>query len=79
MYRTNSLLTVTELVAQGLGIGVLPIFLANTRSDLKPLSEPIEESQSELWVLTHTDARHFRRVSAVCSFISQELNLNALY
>jgi DNA-binding transcriptional LysR family regulator len=77
-YRVSSILSVAELVAQGLGIGVLPVFLANTRNDLKLLSETIEESQTELWLLTHTDARHLRRVSAVYSFISQELNLNTL-
>ncbi len=77
-YRVSSILSVAELVAQGLGVGVLPIFLANTRNDLKLLSETIEESQTELWLLTHTDARHLRRVSAVYSFISQELNLNTL-
>jgi DNA-binding transcriptional LysR family regulator len=77
-YAVSSILTVAELIGQGLGIGVLPVFLANSRSDLKPLSEIIDESQTELWLLTHTDARHLRRVSTVYSFISQELHLNAL-
>jgi DNA-binding transcriptional LysR family regulator len=77
-YRVSSIMTVAELIGQGLGIGVLPIFLANSRSDLKLLSETIEESQTELWLLTHTDARHLRRVSSVYSFISQELNLNTI-
>jgi DNA-binding transcriptional LysR family regulator len=76
LFQVSSILTVAELIAQGLGIGVLPMFLANKRGDLKPLSDSIEESQTELWLLTHTDARHLRRVSTVYSFLSQELNLS---
>jgi DNA-binding transcriptional LysR family regulator len=75
-YRVSSILTVAELIAQGLGIGALPIFLAEKRNDLKPLSNAIEESQTELWLLTHTDVRHLRRVSTVYGFIAQELRLS---
>jgi DNA-binding transcriptional LysR family regulator len=74
----NSILTVAELIGKGLGVGVLPIFLATARSDLKPLSETIEESQTALWLLTHTDARHLLRVSTVYSFISEGLDLSVI-
>jgi DNA-binding transcriptional LysR family regulator len=74
-YRVSSILTAAEFIAQGLGIGILPMFLANKRNDLKPLSTAIAESQTELWLLTHTDARHLRRVSAVYGFIADELKV----
>ncbi|MDE2430848.1 MAG: LysR family transcriptional regulator [Burkholderiales bacterium] len=74
-YRVNSILTVAEFVAQGLGIGVLPLFLAQGRKDLRQLSEVLDECQTELWLLTHTESRHLRRVSAVFSHLAQSLVL----
>ena len=75
-YRVNSILTVAELVAQGLGIGILPVFLAQRRADLIPLTEVLDECQTELWLLTHTESRHLRRVSAVYGYLSQNLLLD---
>ncbi len=74
-YRVNSILTVAELVAQGLGIGILPVFLAQRRTDLTQLTEVLDECQTELWLLTHTESRHLRRVSAVYGYLSQNLLL----
>jgi DNA-binding transcriptional LysR family regulator len=75
-YRVNSILTVAELVAHGLGIGILPVFLAQRRADLVPLTEVLDECQTELWLLTHTESRHLRRVSAVFGYLSQNLLLD---
>lgn len=74
-YKVNSILTVAELVAQGLGIGILPVFLAQGRKDLVQLTEVLDECRTELWLLTHTEARHLRRVSAVFSYLSQQIAL----
>lgn len=73
--RVNSILTVAELVARGLGIGLLPLFLAQARSDLLALGEPIEACQTDLWLLTHTESRHLRRVSAVYGHLAQAIAL----
>lgn len=59
-YRVNSILTAAELVGQGLGIALLPVFLANNRSDLHQLTDALDECQTELWLLTHTESRHLR-------------------
>jgi len=53
-YRVNSILTVLELVALGLGVGVLPPFLAKPCADLLHLTDVLDECQTELWLLTHT-------------------------
>lgn len=73
--HANSLLTVAELVAQGLGIGLLPMFLAQGRSNLVALDRPIEACQSELWLLTHPESRHLRRVSTVYAHLAQAIAL----
>ena len=75
-YRVNSILTVAELVAQGLGIGILPVFLAQRRTDVVAITEVLDECQTELWLLTHTESRHLRRVSAVYGYLSQNLLLD---
>ena len=64
-----------ELVSQGMGVGILPLFLARERSDLLQLGAEIEECQTELWLLTHTEARHLRRVSAVYRHLAEQLVL----
>lgn len=74
-YRVNSILTVMELVAQGLAVGVLPIFLAEGRRELLPLTEEIEDCQTELWLLAHPESRHLRRVSTVYAHLAQALTL----
>ena len=74
-YRVNSILTVMELVAQGLGVGLLPIFLAQGHSGLLALTAPLDECQTELWLLTHPESRHLRRVSAVFGHLSQQMAL----
>lgn len=74
-YLVGSILTVSELVGQGAAIGLLPVFLARDRSDLRQLTDVLDECQTELWLLTHTDARHLRRVNAVYTFLSENLRL----
>lgn len=71
----SSVLTVMELVAQGLGVGLLPVFLAQGRADLLRLTEVIPECETELWLLTHAESRHLRRVAAVYTHLAQSLAL----
>lgn len=74
-YRVNSILTVMELVAAGMGVGVLPVFLAQPRKDLIALTDILDECQTELWLLTHPESRHLRRVSTVFRHLGEHLNL----
>jgi DNA-binding transcriptional LysR family regulator len=74
-YRVNSILSVLELVALGLGVGIVPLFLAEGRSDVIRLTEALDECETELWLLTHPESRHLRRVGAVYSHLAQAMNL----
>lgn len=74
-YRVSSILSVLELVALGLGVGVVPLFLAEGRSDLVRLTEALDECETELWLLTHPESRHLRRVGAAYSHLAQALEL----
>jgi DNA-binding transcriptional LysR family regulator len=74
-YRVTSILTVMELVALDLGIGILPLFVGEQRSDLVAITAPIEEAETELWLLAHSEARHLRRVAAVYRHLAESLSL----
>ncbi len=74
-YKVNSILSVLELVALGLGVGIAPLFLADGRSDVVRASEPLDECETELWLLTHPESRHLRRVGAVYGHLAQALRL----
>jgi len=74
-YRVSSILSVLELVALGLGVGIVPLFLAEGRKDLLRLTEPLEECETELWLLTHPESRYLRRVGAVYAHLSQAMKL----
>jgi DNA-binding transcriptional LysR family regulator len=74
-YRVNSILTVMELTALGLGVGLLPVFLTQRRTDLAALTPVLDECQTELWLLTHPESRHLRRVSTVYGLLALRMAL----
>lgn len=74
-YRVTSILTVMELIARGLAVGLLPLFLARGRSDLVQLTEVLDDAQTELWLLTHPESRHLRRVALVYLHLAQQMSL----
>ena len=74
-YRVGSILTVMELVALGLGVGVLPVFLAQQHPGLVALTGALEECETGLWLLTHPESRHLRRVATVYSHLAHTLVL----
>lgn len=74
-YRVNSILTVMEMVALGLGVGILPVFLAHGREDIIPITDTLYEGKTDLWLLTHSESRHLRRVSTVFAHLSRAISL----
>ena len=74
-YRVSSILSVLELVALGLGVGIVPLFLAEGRKDVMRLTEALDDCETELWLLTHPESRHLRRVATVHSHLAQSLRM----
>lgn len=74
-YRVNSILSVLELVSLGLGVGIVPLFLAAGRNDVVALSAPLDGAETDLWLLAHPESRHLRRVAAVYGHLSRSLAL----
>ncbi len=74
-YRVSSILSVLELIAKGLGVGIVPLFLAEGRIDVVRLSDPLDECETDLWLLTHPESRHLRRVGAVYSHFANQMSM----
>ncbi len=74
-YRVSSILAVTQCVALGLAVGVLPLFLAQGRTDLRALTGPLDDAETDLWLLMHPEARHLRRVATVYAHLAEQLRL----
>lgn len=74
-YRCNSILGAADGVRAGLGISILPTFLVKPFDGLAALSEPLPECSSELWLLTHPESRHLRRVSTMFRELGDEIVL----
>lgn len=74
-YRVSSILSVLELTALGLGVGIVPIFLASRRRDVVALTDALSDAETELWLLTHPESRHLRRIATTYAHLSQSLLL----
>jgi DNA-binding transcriptional LysR family regulator len=74
-YRVSSILSVLELTALGLGVGILPTFLAAPRDDIVPLTDALADAETELWLLTHPESRHLRRVATTYAHLAQSIQL----
>lgn len=63
--RVNSVLGMHAAVRSGVGVAVLPCYLAQTDPDLVQIGELIDALSIDLWLLTHPDLRKTARVRAV--------------
>lgn len=75
-YMVDSIQSVAEFVAQDLAVGILPVFLAEHRQDLRQLSDILPDCSTELWLLSHHDTRHILRIATVYQFLAQNLRVS---
>jgi DNA-binding transcriptional LysR family regulator len=71
--RISNIISQVQAVAAGVGLGVLPCFLARREPDLVRLLPGDVRLQRSYWLLTHADARDLVRVNVVAEFIMQRL------
>jgi DNA-binding transcriptional LysR family regulator len=74
-YRCNSLVAVAAAIAAGVGVGAIPLYLARGNSALVALSEPIQDIDSHLWLLFHSDIKPLQRVHALVDYLTAHLHL----
>lgn len=71
--RADHFPSALALLRAGLGLTILPEFVALDTPGLVPLSGPIEALQTPLWILTHADLRHTARVRAFMQTVGNRL------
>lgn len=71
----NSVQSVFDAIAAGLGVGIVPMFLARGRRDVVPLTEPLADCETQLWLLTHPESRHLRRIATVAAALAAAIEL----
>jgi DNA-binding transcriptional LysR family regulator len=73
--RMDSVLAMYAAVKSGIGVAVLPCYLADSDTQLSRIGKPVDELAVDLWLLTHPDLRHTARVRAALDHFG---NLGAL-
>jgi DNA-binding transcriptional LysR family regulator len=73
--QVNSIQSVIDAVEAGLGVGIGPCFLAQPRAGLVMIEGPLAECETQLWLLTHPESRHLRRIATVSSHLAAHLSL----
>lgn len=67
--QVNSMLTAARAIEDGVGVGVMALFHARPNKVLLPASPTLERCDIGLWLLTHPESRHLRRIATVARFI----------
>jgi DNA-binding transcriptional LysR family regulator len=72
-YRSNSLVNQLMAVRAGLGIALLPCYLADADDGIRRISGVLTDLASELWIATHQDLKNTARIRAFFSVIGDAI------
>ena len=73
-HRVDDLQTMHAMVRAGLGVAVLPSYMADPDPHIqRAIDQPISEIAPDIWVLTHPDVRRMARVRIFADFISKTI------
>lgn len=74
VYRTNSLLNQMVAAKAGIGLALLPCYLADPEPGLvRAAPVPIDDLRGELWIVTHADLKRTARVRAFFDIVGAGL------
>lgn len=71
VYRVDTLVSILSAVRSGMGLAVMPCYLADDDPDVVQLTDPIPELQYGLWFLMHPDLRGVVRIHALMDFLTE--------
>lgn len=69
-FRVDTMLGMAAAAAEGIGLAVLPCYLADADPRLSRAGPPIPELATPLWLLTHPDLRRVARIRAFLDFVA---------
>jgi len=72
-YRSNSLVNQLMAVRAGVGIALLPCYLADRDPGVRRISGVLPDLASELWIVTHQDLKNTARIRAFLSVVGDAI------
>jgi DNA-binding transcriptional LysR family regulator len=72
----NSVQSVLEGITAGVGVGIVPLFLVRGRDDVVALTGPLDDAETQLWLLTHPESRHLKRIATVAAHLARQVRLD---
>ena len=72
-FRSNAFEAVLSACRAGLGLAVLPCFMADRAPELSRLGAPIPELATGFWLLVHEEIRRTARVRVFIDFVAAEI------
>lgn len=73
--RMDSLFAMKHAISCGMGIGVLPSFLADGDSNLVRVSPILKDVSTDIWILCHQDLRSLPRIRTVTTYLANAFKL----
>ena len=73
-YRSNSLVNQLMAVRAGIGIALLPCYLADPDDGVRRVTGVFTDLSSELWIVTHKDLRNTARIRTFISVIGDAIS-----
>lgn len=77
VFQSRASRAVQNATAEGMGLTLLPCYVGDADPRLIRISDPVENLDLELWVLTHSDLRNTARIRAMMTFLYEELAAQA--
>jgi DNA-binding transcriptional LysR family regulator len=74
VFRSNSQIAQAAAAAAGIGIALLPSFLARPMPALQPIDLGIGPLQRDVWLLIRKDQRQLPRIKAVADYLITDLH-----
>lgn len=74
--QANSMLSVADAIEAGMGVGIMACFHGYRRPKLVPITAPLSGCAIDLWLLTHPESRHLRRISIVAQHLAKYISLD---
>lgn len=69
VYRASDIRATTDAVKAGIGAGFAPVWWAEQQGDLVRLCDPLEEWQSQIWLITHVDLHRTAKVQSFTTYL----------
>ncbi|WP_166254890.1 LysR family transcriptional regulator [Marinobacter salicampi] len=73
VYRVDTLVSILSAIRSGMGLAVMPCYLADGEPDIVQLTSPIPELEYGLWFLMHPDLRGVVRIHALMDFLTEAI------